>query len=114
MTYSAKERYRDHARQYQQEIHRILLQEWDPIGIADEPEAQHEYDNYIPKIHGMLIRREPRQRLFDHLWRVETVQMGLIGARLRTERVVDFLSRCENKSRPRPDPGSLWHQTSGL
>jgi hypothetical protein len=29
--------------------------------------------------------------LFDHLWCVETEQMGLVSTRSRTERVVDLL-----------------------
>jgi len=87
---STKE-YRDRAKQYHDAIHRILLHEWDPIGIADEPETQDEYDNYIPQIHGMLLRREPKQKLFDHLWTLETERIGLLGSRLRTEKVVDLL-----------------------
>jgi hypothetical protein len=66
------------------------VHEWDPIGVADVSEAQDEYDSYIPRIHGMLLRHEPRHRLFDHLW-CETEQMGLVSTRSRTERVVDLL-----------------------
>ena len=34
------------------EIQKILLREWDPIGIQDIPEAQDEYDSYIPFIYN--------------------------------------------------------------
>jgi hypothetical protein len=81
----------DRARRYHEAIRAILLREWDPIGIADEPHAQDEYDSYIHEIHGMLIRHEPRHRLADHLWWVETEHMGLFGNRSRTEAVVDRL-----------------------
>lgn len=81
----------DRARRYHEAIHAILLREWDPIGIADEPNAQDEYDSYIHEVHGMLIRHEPRHRLVDHLWWIETEHMGLFGNRSRTEAVADRL-----------------------
>jgi hypothetical protein len=81
----------DRARQYHQAIRQILLREWDPIGVADEPSAQDEYDSYIHEIHGMLIRHEPRHRLVDHLWWIETEHMGLFGDLSRTQTVADRL-----------------------
>ncbi len=39
----------------------------------------------------MLIRHEPRHRLVDHLWLVETEHMGLFGDRSRIETVVERL-----------------------
>ncbi len=81
----------DRARQYHGAIRGILLHEWDPIGVAEEPNAQDEYDSYIHEIHGMLIRHEPRHRLIDHLWWVETEHMGLFGNRSPTEAVADRL-----------------------
>ena len=83
----------DLARRYHEAIRGILLHEWDPIGIADDPAAQDEYDGYIHEIHGMLIRHELRHRLVDHLWWVETEHMGLYGNRSRTELIADRLIR---------------------
>ena len=79
------------AKDLQDAIRQVLLRDWDPIGVADVPQAQDEYDSYISQICGMLIRREPRHKLVDFLWWVETKQMGLYGSRQRTERVVDLL-----------------------
>jgi len=81
----------DRARRYHYGIRRILLREWDPIGVADVAEAQDEYDSYVSKIHGMLIRHEPRHKLVDHLWWIETDNMGLAGNRRRTEAIADRL-----------------------
>ena len=83
--------YRDRAKRYHEAIHHVLLREWDPIGVADIPEAQDEYDGYIHQIHGMLIRHEPKHILFDYLWRVETEHMGLFGNRRRTEDIAGRL-----------------------
>ncbi len=41
-------KYVDRAREYQSAIRKILMEEWDPIGVSDIPEAQDEYDSYIP------------------------------------------------------------------
>jgi hypothetical protein len=79
------------AKSQQGAIRQVLLRDWDPIGVADVPQAQNEYDSYISQIYGMLIRREPRHKLVDFLWWVETEHMGLYGNRQRTERVADLL-----------------------
>ncbi len=81
----------DRAKRYHEAIRGILLYEWDPIGVVDEPKAHDEYDSYIHEIHSMLVRHEPRHRLVDHLWWVETEHMGLFGNRSRTEMAVDRL-----------------------
>ena len=81
----------DRARDYHQAIRRILLRDWDPIGVADLPQAQDEYDSYIAEVYGLLIRREPRHKLVDFLWWAETEHMALCGNRSRTEQVADRL-----------------------
>jgi len=78
---------------YHAAIREVLMQEWDPIGVADIPEAADEYDSYINQIHGLLIRREPLDKLVDFLWWVETEHMGLAGNRCRTEQVAARLLR---------------------
>jgi hypothetical protein len=83
--------YRKHAKRDEQGIHEILLRDWDPIGVADELDVAAEYDGHIPKIHGMLIGRVPRQALVEHLWRLENDGMGMPGDRVHTEVVVDRL-----------------------
>jgi hypothetical protein len=92
---------RDHldtARRLHQSIHDILLKDWDPIGVADVPEAQDEYDSYVPEIYGLLIRREPRHKVVDFLWWVETEHMGLYGNRGRTEAIADRLLKIGSES----------------
>jgi hypothetical protein len=81
----------ERAKRYHDAIHLILLQEWDPIGVAGVPEAQDEYDSYVGQIYTMLIRQEPRRKLFDYLWWVETEHMGLQGNRRHTEQVSERL-----------------------
>jgi hypothetical protein len=58
--YSIGERL-DRPERYHEAIHQIQLREWDPIGVAQEPAAQDEYDGYVHEIHGMVSRQQPRQ-----------------------------------------------------
>lgn len=81
----------DRAKRYHDGIRRVLLHDWDPIGIADIAEAQDEYDGYVGKIYGMLIRHEPRHKVVDHLWWIATENMGLAGNRQHTEAIADRL-----------------------
>ena len=83
--------YKDRAQRYHHAIREILLRHWDPIGVADIPEAQGEYDSYIPGIYGRLVRHVSQQDMFDHLWGIETQNMGLAANRAKTEAVAQKL-----------------------
>jgi hypothetical protein len=41
-------------RQRAQGIRRLLMEEWDPIGVKDIPEAADEYDSYVGPVGRML------------------------------------------------------------
>ena len=84
-------KYAERAREYQASIRQILMKEWDPIGVSDIPEAQDEYDSYVPHIYSQLIHHKSEQEVFDNLWKIETDRMGLYGNRQRTEKVTKML-----------------------
>ena len=86
----------DKARDLHAAIAEVLLREWDPIGVADVPQAQDEYDSYVPEIYAMLIRREPRAHLIAYLRWAETDHMGLQGNREKTARIADRLRQLAN------------------
>ena len=46
---------RDRMRLHYDAVGRILLKDWDPIGVNDVPEPQNEYDSYVPGLCGLLI-----------------------------------------------------------
>lgn len=85
------ENQRGRAKQYNAAVCSILLHAWDPIGVADIPEAQDEYSTYAGEIAGLLMRGEPRQKLIELLWLIETGNMGLPGNRSRAEAAADRL-----------------------
>lgn len=65
-------------------VRQILLNDWDPFGIKDEPEGQDIYDPYIPELLVLLEQQPSDQQLFDYLWRVVNDQLELIGNREKT------------------------------
>jgi len=72
-------------------IHKALIEEWDPLGVKDIPEAQDEYDSYVPEIYKMLISRKPKHEIFEYLWWLEVEHMELSGDRQRTETFTERL-----------------------
>ncbi len=86
----------DRAKRYHVAIRELLLNEWDPIGVAQISEAADEYDSYVPMVYKMLITKVPKHELFDYLWWLETEHMGLTGDRGRTEEFTNRLLNIEN------------------
>lgn len=81
----------ERARGLQQKVKEILLREWDPIGVLDIPEAQDEYDGYVPSIYSMLISRKPLNEVFDYLLWAEEEHMGLTADKQRTQSIAEKL-----------------------
>jgi len=78
---------KQHLKQLTEQVQRVLLQDWDPIGVNDEPLAQDEYVSYASKIAGMLWHGADKARIADHLYQIETHAMGLSGSQARCESV---------------------------
>lgn len=79
------------ARTLQQKIRAILLEEWDPIGVIEIPDARDEYDGYVPDIYAILISQKPINDVFDYLLWAEAEHMGLTVNRQRTQRISEQL-----------------------
>jgi len=67
----------DRARQIQESIRQILLQDWDPIGVQEIPEAQDEYDSYVGGVYRLVAAGSSAQEIADHLWHIENETIGL-------------------------------------
>ncbi len=67
-------------------IQRILLQEWDPIGVKDIPEAKDEYDAYVGGVYRLLATGASPQEVAEHLAEIEVTTMEL--PRRNTEAVL--------------------------
>jgi len=58
-------------------IHDVLIMEWDPIGVGDEPLAQDEYDSYIPVIYRLISEGSDDLTIARHFEQIETERIGL-------------------------------------
>lgn len=56
---------------------RTHLLGWDPIGVADAPQAQDEYDNYISPLLHMLHRGESVDAIAAWLTDLVEVHIGV-------------------------------------
>ncbi len=69
---------RAHADRITDEIREVLVRDWDPIGVMDDPEwPRDEYDSYIGEIHSYLARGESAEFIARHLCFIEDSRMGL-------------------------------------
>ena len=55
----------------------VLLRDWDPIGVCDEPYAQDEYDSYVLPIVKRLLEGSGVGELVEHLGEIQYVRMGM-------------------------------------
>ncbi len=73
----------------------ILLDLWDPIGIADVDLVRNEYRAYAGVIAGMVARGASRDQLVQALVRFERDDLGVLAEVERAERVVDVLLKIQ-------------------
>ena len=58
-----------------QELRRLLMEQWDPIGVKASPEAADEYDGYRSALLLLLREGAPAQRIAEHPARIEQRRM---------------------------------------
>ncbi|HYD49008.1 MAG TPA: hypothetical protein VEB21_11700 [Terriglobales bacterium] len=64
-------------RQIHKAIRQILLNDWDPVGVKDVPEAHDEYDSYVVDVYRLLLSGATEEQIADHLWHIEAAEIGL-------------------------------------
>lgn len=68
-------------------IRRILLADWDPIGVANEPAARSEYDRDALALYGMLATGASDAELESYLAETEA-EIGLGGGSRQSHREI--------------------------
>jgi hypothetical protein len=68
---------KDTSRNARVQIQRILMADWDPIGVSDEPLAATEYDLYIGDVYDLLMRSASHREIVTFLRWVEIERMGM-------------------------------------
>jgi hypothetical protein len=64
------------AAEIQDLIRQVLLRDWNPIGVNNDPELADEYDSYIAPVYGILVGSRSEHDLIDLLYRAERDQIG--------------------------------------
>ena len=65
------------ARRIRDSISRVLLEEWDPIGVADVPEAADEYAAYVGEMYRLIAQSADAETIAARLAAIEVTEMGL-------------------------------------
>jgi hypothetical protein len=58
-------------------VRRLLMAEWDPIGVRDWPEAADEYDSYVGVVGQMLHEGASSDEIEQYLRGIREDYMGL-------------------------------------
>lgn len=59
------------------DVNRALLNEWDPVGIRDLPEAHTEYEGYAMTCVSLAMRDKSTEEIASFLASVQVDKMGL-------------------------------------
>jgi len=60
-------------------ISKLLLTEWDPLGINKKTEARDIYKDYAPQIFNLKRNEADLEMIASHLFEIETKSLGLFG-----------------------------------
>jgi hypothetical protein len=63
------------SREVRRKIRRVLMEQWDPIGVSDTPDAADEYDLY-----ELLKRGASAAKIGAYLRGIEVDRMGMVDA----------------------------------
>jgi len=64
------------AAEIQEDIRQVLLKDWDPIGVRNEPDLKDEYNSYIGKIYRRLASKASEADIVELLYKIEKEEMG--------------------------------------
>ena len=73
----------------QEAIKHLFLHEWDPIGVAEFPEASDEYDSYALRVFTALHDGATVRSIADYLAWLELDHMGLSALSGRGDAIAD-------------------------
>jgi hypothetical protein len=58
-------------------VNQILWEDWDPIGINDNPQIHDEYSSYAPQIIKLLIDNKDSKQISKLLAQISNIDLGL-------------------------------------
>jgi hypothetical protein len=78
-----------------QNIRAVLLRDWDPADIGDNPNLADEYDDYLAEVFNLLRERADESRLYEHLLGLEK-DFGIQLPEERRAKTVEALFKLES------------------
>ena len=84
---------------FYEQVRKAMHYKWDPIGIGAYSVKIGEYDGYISGLCDLLEKNLDQQKIFDYLWTIETVSMGMEGNKENTKKFAIWLSELSKKER---------------
>ncbi|MGF1546716.1 MAG: hypothetical protein ACFCUG_05285 [Thiotrichales bacterium] len=78
----------------------MLLADWDPLCVADEPGAEGEYEDYVPEIVGLLVSGAGEAAIAARLTAIARGSMGLVEDAVEDRRVAAILIALGGDGRP--------------
>lgn len=82
------------------DVREILLKQWDPLDIGDNPQLSNEYDAYVTTIAGLLASEGASYEAIDkQLSRIEHQEMGIHGLADRRHAAAEALLNLPSKYR---------------
>jgi hypothetical protein len=87
-------------------VRSVLLQDWDPIGVRSIPQAQDEYDDYVPGVCALVAAGASPKEVADHLRMIETDMMGRKPEQADMRRILPVAEKLRTLVGPRPVSGA--------
>ena len=60
----------------EERIERALLEQWDPLGVANAPGVHPEYQPYVHELYNLLARGASNVQIARYLHRAEDSELG--------------------------------------
>jgi hypothetical protein len=83
-------------KQLYKRIDEILWNDWDPIGVNDIENVRDEYQSYTPHIFSLTIQGADKTQIAEHLYKIETINMGLSGNMQHCENIAQKILEAKN------------------
>ncbi len=72
-------------------VDEVLFYQWDPIGVAPDPNARREYSSYVEKVLAMLQKDEAVTKIEKYLCEIESGLMALPAKQERARYVAELM-----------------------
>ena len=74
-------------------VRKVLMEEWDPIGVCGESNATNEYESYIPKLKALIRSGARVETMVDYLDWVASERMGFTSQPERSRPAAESLCK---------------------